>query len=51
VSTAPEVLAGFHGVAWHAVASDVDLTGVTFIDSIGLGVLIEAKRRARCAGG
>jgi anti-sigma B factor antagonist len=51
VSTAPELLARFHRVCGARRRIVVDLTGVTFIDSLGLGVLIEAQRRARSAGG
>jgi anti-anti-sigma factor len=51
VSTAPDVLAGFRGVCGARRRIVVDLTGVTFIDSVGLGVLIEAQRCPRSAGG
>jgi anti-sigma B factor antagonist len=52
VSTAPE----FSGVLSAAVESGrtrlvLDLTGVTFIDSTGLSVLLNALRRVTRAGG
>jgi anti-sigma B factor antagonist len=52
VSTAPE----FSGVLSAAVAGGrtslvLDLTGVTFIDSTGLSVLLNALRRVTRAGG
>ncbi|MCW2985777.1 MAG: hypothetical protein JWR63_3347 [Conexibacter sp.] len=52
VSTAPE----FSGVLSAAVAGGrtslvLDLTGVTFIDSTGLSILLNALRRVTRAGG
>jgi anti-sigma B factor antagonist len=52
VSTAPE----FSGVLAESLASGrtalvLDLTGVTFIDSTGLSVLLNALRRITRAGG
>jgi anti-anti-sigma factor len=53
IATAPELgrrldeaLAGHPGDL-----VDVDFSGVTFVDSSGLGVLIAAQRRARTSGG
>jgi len=51
LDTAPEVLAGLRSVCGARRRIVVDLTAVTFIDSVGLGVLIEAQRRTRSAGG
>jgi anti-anti-sigma factor len=51
LSTAPALLEWFRGVCGARRRIIADLTGVTFIDSVGLGVLIEAQRRTHCAGG
>jgi anti-sigma B factor antagonist len=51
LDTAPDVLAGLRSVCGARCRIVVDLTAVTFIDSVGLGVLIEAQRRTRAAGG
>jgi anti-sigma B factor antagonist len=51
LGTAADVLAGLRAICGARRRIIVDLTGVTFIDSIGLGVLIEAQRRTRSAGG
>jgi anti-sigma B factor antagonist len=51
LGTAPDLLAGFRSVCGARRRIVVDLTGVTFIDSVGLGVLIEAHQRTRTAGG
>jgi anti-sigma B factor antagonist len=51
VNTSADVLAGLRSVCGARRWIIVDLTGVTFIDSIGLGVLIDAQRRTRAAGG
>ena len=52
LSTAPELA----GLLALAIAGDarsvvVDLSAVVFIDSTGLGVLLEAQRRANLGGG
>jgi anti-sigma B factor antagonist len=51
LDTAPDLLAAFRSVCGARRRIVVDLTGVTFIDSVGLGVLIDAQRRTRSAGG
>jgi anti-sigma B factor antagonist len=51
LDTAADVLAGLRSVCGARCRIILDLTGVTFIDSIGLGVLLEAERRTRAAGG
>jgi anti-anti-sigma factor len=51
LDTAAEVLACLRSVSGARCRIILDLTGVTFIDSVGLGVLIEADRRVRLAGG
>jgi anti-sigma B factor antagonist len=51
LDTAPDVLAGLRSVCGARRSIVVDLTAVTFIDSVGLGVLIEAHRRTCSAGG
>jgi anti-sigma B factor antagonist len=51
LDTAPDVLEGLRSVCGARCRIVVDLTAVTFIDSVGLGVLIEAQRRTRSAGG
>jgi anti-anti-sigma factor len=38
LSAAPKMLAGFHSVCGARRRIVVDLTGITFIDCIGLGV-------------
>lgn len=48
-ATAGQVRAVLASTAGRAAV--VDLTGVTFIDSAGLGVIIGAARRSREAGG
>jgi anti-anti-sigma factor len=39
------------GMAFEGEEITVDLSGVTFIDSTGLGVLVGATRSSRSAGG
>jgi anti-sigma B factor antagonist len=51
LGTAPDLLASFRSVYGARRRIVVDLTGVTFIDSVGLSVLIEAHQRTRSAGG
>jgi len=52
VATAPQLRQALqeahHGGATRLV---VDLAGVVFLDSMGLGVLVGASRRSRAAGG
>jgi anti-sigma B factor antagonist len=51
VATAPALRDGLDEALDHDIGTVVvDLTGVTFIDSTGLGVLIGARRRCMEAG-
>jgi anti-sigma B factor antagonist len=51
LTTAADVLARLRTVCGARRRIILDLTGVTFIDSIGVGVLIEAQRRTSSADG
>jgi anti-sigma B factor antagonist len=51
LDTAADLLVGLCRVCGARCRVVVDLTAVTFIDSVGLGVLLEAQRRTRSAGG
>jgi anti-sigma B factor antagonist len=50
-ATAPTLRAELDGVTAHGAHVLVDLGGVSFLDSTGLGVLIGGLRRARVEGG
>ena len=50
-ATAPALRAALEAAAADADSVLVDLGGVTFLDSTGLGVLVGGLRRARVGGG
>jgi stage II sporulation protein AA (anti-sigma F factor antagonist) len=51
LSTAPEVRAEVGRIARPGMQVVIDLTGVGFMDSTGLGSLVWARRRLRRIGG
>lgn len=50
LATAPELRAALLPLVVAGESVVLDLAGVTFVDSTGLGVLVAAHRRAKAAG-
>ena len=50
IATAPELRAGLRGLVEQYRTVVVDLAGVGFMDSTGLGILVASRNRAVAAG-